>query len=179
MSKSPKRLSDVTRKFITHWGEMGCRWGLNRTVAQVHALLYLAERPLTADDIVAALGVARSNVSTSLKELQGWGVIRMVHVPGERREHFSCIADVWEMFRVIVNERRRREFDPTLVVVRECVQESTAESAVVQERIRAMEGFMSSMSEAFDQIRVLPPSALAGLLGAAGWIRSLLPKDKK
>jgi DNA-binding transcriptional regulator GbsR (MarR family) len=103
------RLSPVQRRFILHWGEMGTKWGVNRTVAQVHALLFISPSPLNAEDIVDALDVARSNVSTSLKELQGWGIVRMVHVPGDRRDHFESLKDVWEMFRIIVDERKKRE----------------------------------------------------------------------
>src|SRR5262245_34845661 len=115
------KLSDVERKFILHWGEMGTRWGVNRTVAQVHALLYLAGEPMDAERIASTLGVARSNVSTSLRELQGWGIVRLVHVMGDRRDHFESLKDVWEMFRVILRERKRREVDPTLAVLRDCV----------------------------------------------------------
>src|SRR6187455_1351360 len=112
-------LSAVQRKFVLHWGEMGTRWGVNRTVAQVHALLYLSPNPLNADDIVETLEVARSNVSTSLKELQGWGIVRLVHVQGDKRDHFESMKDVWEMFRVVMDERKKREFDPTLQLLRE------------------------------------------------------------
>src|SRR5215468_809741 len=102
-----KKLSPVQQKFILHWGEMGTRWGINRTVAQVHALLYLSPRPLNAEEIAAALGVARSNVSTSLRELQGWGIVRLVHVLGDRRDHFETTKDVWEIFRTVSEERKR------------------------------------------------------------------------
>src|SRR5205823_649069 len=110
-------LSPVQQKFILHWGEMGARWGINRTVAQIHALLFISPAPLTADDIVDALSVARSNVSTSLKELQGWGIVRVVHVMGDRRDHFESLKDVFEMFRIIVDERKKREIDPTLALL--------------------------------------------------------------
>src|SRR5436309_3364685 len=119
-----KTLSPVAQKFILHWGEMGTRWGINRTVAQIHALLYLAPKPLPADEIVETLNVARSNVSTSLKELQGWGIVRMVHVIGDKRDHFESKKDVWEMFRVVLDERKRREIDPTLTMLRECIVEA-------------------------------------------------------
>src|ERR1044072_2227349 len=108
------RLSAVQRKFILHWGEMGTRWGVNRTVAQVHALLYISPRPLNADDIVEALEVARSNVSTSLKELQGWGLVKIVHVLGDKRHHFESLKDVWELFRVVMDEGTKRELAPTM-----------------------------------------------------------------
>src|SRR5205809_1410868 len=117
-------LSPVQQKFILHWGEMGTRWGINRTVAQIHALLYLSPKPLPADDLVDTLGVARSNVSTSLKELQGWGIVKLVHVMGDKRDHFESMKGVWEMFRVVLDERKRREIDPTLRLLRECIAEA-------------------------------------------------------
>jgi DNA-binding transcriptional regulator GbsR (MarR family) len=107
-------LTDIQRQYILHWGEMGTRWGINRTVAQIHALLFLSPRPLAADEIAKTLNVARSNVSTSIRELEGWGIVRPVHVLGERREHYESLQDVWEMFRIIVEQRKRREVDPTL-----------------------------------------------------------------
>src|SRR3984893_16513847 len=110
-------MSPVVERVVLHWGEMGTRWGVNRTVAQIHALLYLSDRPLAAEEIADALGVARSNVSTSLKELQGWKIIRVVHVLGDRRDHFEAIKDVWEIFRIVSEERKRREIDPTLNVL--------------------------------------------------------------
>src|SRR5881628_360885 len=98
-------LSSVAQKFILHWGEMGTRWGINRTVAQIHALLFLSPRPMHAEEIATTLGVARSNVSTSLRELQAWGIVRVTHLLGDRRDHFESMKDVWEMFRIIVDER--------------------------------------------------------------------------
>src|SRR5881392_163310 len=117
-------LDPVVQKFILHWGEMGTRWGINRTVAQIHALLYLSPKPLTAEEIADALGVARSNVSTSLKELQNWGVVRITHILGDRRDHFESMKDVWEMFRLILDERKKRECDPTLAMLRDCVAQA-------------------------------------------------------
>src|SRR5437867_3235988 len=101
------RLSPVVQRFILHWGEMGTRWGVNRTVAQIHALLYVSPRPLPAEEIAETLSVARSNVSTSLRELQSWGIVRVVHVMRDRRDHFESMKDVWEMFQVILGERKR------------------------------------------------------------------------
>src|SRR5215467_10646298 len=119
-----KKLSPVQQKFILHWGEMGTRWGINRTVAQIHALLFLAPKPLNAEDIASTLNVARSNVSTSLKELQGWRIVKLVHVLGDKRDHFESMKDPWEMFRIVLDERKRREIDPTLDVLRECIAEA-------------------------------------------------------
>src|SRR3989449_4131026 len=121
------KLSPVRQKFILHWGEMGTRWGINRTVAQVHALLFVSQKPLHAEEIANTLAVARSNVSTSLRELQGWGIVRVAHVLGDRRDYFESMRDVWEMFRIILEERKRREVDPTLNVLRDCV--ATVEKA--------------------------------------------------
>ena len=111
-------LSEVTRDFILHWGEMGTRWGVNRSVAQIHALLFLAEAPLPADAIVESLGLARSNVSNSLKELQSWQLVQVRHVMGDRREHFVAVTDIAEVFRLIVEGRKQREIDPTLQALR-------------------------------------------------------------
>src|SRR5258707_383467 len=102
-------LTPIAQRFILHWGEMGARWGINRTVAQIHALLFLSPQPLTAEEIADTLSVARSNVSNSLKELQGWGIVRITHVMGDRRDHFESMKDVWEMFRTITDERKKRE----------------------------------------------------------------------
>ena len=107
-------LTPVTKKFVLHWGEMGARWGINRTVAQMHALLFLSPRPLTADDICDTLGVARSNVSTSLRELQNWGIVKVVHVMGDRRDHFESMKDVWEMFRQVLDQRKTPRDRPDL-----------------------------------------------------------------
>src|SRR5271155_236014 len=120
------KLSPAQQKFILHWGEMGTRWGVNRTVAQIHALLYLSPDPVPAEEIAATLGVARSNVSTSLRELEGWGIVRVVHLLGDRRDHFESIKDVWEIFRIVSAERKRREIDPTLRAIGECVAELKA-----------------------------------------------------
>src|SRR2546427_1910444 len=100
------KLGTVEQQFVLHWGEMGTRWGINRTVAQIHALLFLSPVPLHAEEIAETLGVARSNVSTSLKELQGWGIVKLVHVMGDKRDHFESIKDVWEMFRIVLDKRK-------------------------------------------------------------------------
>ncbi len=142
MSEATKNtLTPVAQKFILHWGEMGTRWGINRTVAQVHALLFLSPQPLPADVISETLAVARSNVSTSLRELQGWRIVRVVHVLGDRRDHFESIKDVWEIFRIVSEERKRREIDPTLRVLAECVHEVKSDAqgdAYTRERLESM-----------------------------------------
>src|SRR5437667_11527848 len=124
-------LSAIAQKFVLHWGEMGTRWGINRTVAQVHALLFLSEKPLPAEQIAKTLGVARSNISTSLRELQNWGIIRVVHIMGDRRDHFESMKDVFAMFRLIAGERKKREIEPTLRVLRAYVGESSKPKSAV------------------------------------------------
>jgi DNA-binding transcriptional regulator GbsR (MarR family) len=158
-----KTLTVVQQKFVLHWGEMGTRWGINRTVAQIHALLYISPRPLHAEEIVEALGVARSNVSTSLRELQGWGIVKMVHVLGDKRDHFESMKDVWEMFRVVLDERKRREIDPTLVMLRECIAEAGAQKEKdpnTKERLEALCEFFESTTAWYTQIHRLPLEGL-------------------
>ena len=172
------KLTAVQQKFILHWGEMGTRWGINRTVAQIHALLYLAADPLPAEEIAETLGVARSNVSTSLRELEGWGIVRGVHLLGDRRDHFATMTEVWEMFRIILEERKRREIDPTLAVLRECVEQargSSAAEAQTRERLQAMLEFLEAMTSLYDEARLLPVGALRGLAKWKGKMGKLLP----
>ena len=123
------KLTPVQQKFILHWGEMGTRWGINRTVAQIHALLFISEQPLNADDLVETLAVARSNVSNSLKELQSWGIVKLTHVLGDKRDHFESMKDVWEMFRVVLDERKKREIDPTMRMLAECIEQARKDKA--------------------------------------------------
>src|SRR5215468_7827476 len=123
MTDTKNKLSPVAQKFVLHWGEMGTRWGINRTVAQIHALLFISKRPLSAEEIADTLSIARSNVSNSLRELQNWGIIRVVHLMGDRRDHFESMKDVFEMFRVISRERKKREIDPTRQMLEDCIAE--------------------------------------------------------
>lgn len=138
------KLTPIMSKFILHWGEMGTKWGINRSVAQIHALLYLSGRPLPAEEIAGLLSIARSNVSTGLKELQGWGLIKVAHTLGDRRDHFEAIPDIWETFRLILIERKRREADPTRHMLRECVADAakiakpTVEEAQTREKLGEM-----------------------------------------
>lgn len=157
-------LGPVRQKFILHWGEMGARWGINRTVAQIHALLYISARPLHAEEIAETLSVARSNVSTSLKELQGWGIVRMVHVLNDKRDHFESLKDVWEMFRTVLDERKRREIDPTLVMLRECIAEADQQASKdpqVKERLLALCDFFETTTAWYAQVRKWPAPTLA------------------
>src|SRR6266487_3557977 len=134
-------LTPIATRFILHWGEMGTRWGINRTVAQIHALLFISPKPLHAEEIAETLSVARSNVSNSLKELQGWGIVKLVHVLGDKRDHFESMKDVWEMFRVVLDERKRREIDPTLAMLRDCIGQAENDKETdkyTQERLQEL-----------------------------------------
>jgi DNA-binding transcriptional regulator GbsR (MarR family) len=172
-------LSPAAQKFVLHWGEMGTRWGINRTVAQIHALLFVSPHPLPADEIAVTLAVARSNVSTSLRELQGWRIVRVVHVLGDRRDHFDCTKDVLEIFRVVLEERKRREIDPTLKVLAECVQDIKATSPAdvyTRERLESMLEFLTAMTGLFEEIMRMPTPALKGVVKLRGKVISMLGK---
>ncbi len=171
------RLAPLTQQFILHWGEMGTRWGINRTVAQVHALLYLSPKPLHAEAIATTLGVARSNASTSLKELQGWGIVKIVHVLGDRRDHFESMKDVWEMFRIVLDERKRREIDPTLAMLRACVAEldrAKSPDPHTRERLIAMLSFFETMTACYQQARRMPKDAVLKAVKLGGGIQKFL-----
>jgi DNA-binding transcriptional regulator GbsR (MarR family) len=171
------KLSPVQQKFILHWGEMGTRWGINRTVAQIHALLYISPTPLHAEEIANTLKVARSNVSTSLKELQGWGIVKLVHVLGDKRDHFESMKDVWEMFRVVLDERKKREIDPTLAVLRECIAEAEKDRTSdrhTEERLRELCGFFEGTLAWYSQIRSWPSSAIVRFVKLGDKVRKLL-----
>ena len=175
-------LTPVAQKFVLHWGEMGTKWGINRTVAQIHALLFLSPKPLPADEIATTLAVARSNVSTSLRELQGWGIVHLVHVLGDRRDHFETTKDVWEIFRTVSEERKRREIDPTLKVLGDCVQElknAPAGDAYTRERLESMLEFLTTMSGLFEEILRMPVGALKGVGKLRGKVITLLGNEKK
>ena len=168
------KLTPVQEKFVLHWGEMGTRWGINRTVAQIHALLFIAAKPLDAEEIAETLSVARSNVSTSLKELQSWGIVRIVHVMGDRRDHFESMKDVWEMFEVVLTERKRREIDPTLAVLRDCMIEAEQAGpceAHTKERLGELLGFFETMSDWYEQVRRLPTQAMLKFVKLGGKVR--------
>ena len=156
-----KNLTGIQQQFVLHWGEMGVRWGINRTMAQIHALLYLSPSPLTADEICEALTVARSNVSNSLRELQNWGIVKIVHVMGDRRDHFETMSDVWELFRQVLDERKKREIDPTVALLRECADAAAKDKdKITHERLVAMRDFFETMSAWYDQIDQLPTPAV-------------------
>ncbi len=160
------KLTPIMQRYVLHWGEMGTRWGINRTIAQIHAVLYLAPEPVAADEIAETLSVARSNVSTSLRELQSWGLITPTHVLGDRRDHYTAKQDVWDIFMTIVEQRKRREFDPTLSVLRQCVLDSERDEETpgeIKDRITAMLEFMETLSAWYDDVKRLPKSTLGTL----------------
>ncbi len=173
-------LKPVAQRFILHWGEMGSRWGVNRTVAQIHALLYLAGRPMDAEEIQETLGVARSNVSNSLKELLSWRLVRVVHRMGDRRDHFETSTDVWELFKLIVEGRRQREIDPTVAVLNECLSNPALkdEDDGTQARIRDTLQFIETMNTWVDEMLRLQPDTLMKTLGVGAKISRAVRKKK-
>ena len=173
------KLSPASEKFVLHWGEMGARWGVNRTQGQIHALLYLAERPLNAEEIAETLSVARSNVSTSLKELQGWGLVKITHTMGDRRDHFVGIQDVWEIFLLILEGRRKREIDPTVSVMRDCAREAQASGDPVKDKLSAMLDFLDLMLDGYEQVKQIPPQALLQLVKMAKQMQGAMMNKPK
>jgi len=171
------QLSPAVEKYVLHWGEMGTRWGTNRTVAQIHALLYLSPKPLRADQICELLSVARSNVSTSIRELQSFGLVRMTHVLGDRRDYFESLNDCWDLFRVIIEQRKQRELNPTLTMLRSCADDVVTEDdtdPVTKERIRNMLDFVEDTSAWYEQIREIPTSTLTKLMKLGAGITKLV-----
>lgn len=159
-------LKPAVRKFLLHWGELGGRWGVSRTVAQVHALLYLSPEPLNAEQLSEALAVSRSNVSGSLHQLQNWRLIRVVHVIGDRRDHFEAVQDPWEMFAIILDERKRRELDPIATVVRECIAEAETSgiNAHSRRQLTSLAAFVEQLDRAYKRLSALSKPALLRIL---------------
>ncbi|HTD29904.1 MAG TPA: MarR family transcriptional regulator [Xanthomonadaceae bacterium] len=174
------RLPLISRRFVMHWGEMGSRWGVNRTVAQIHALLYLSGRPLHAEEIAEILLVARSNVSNSLRELQSLNLVRVTHLVGDRRDHFETSKDVWELFRTVVRERKSREFDPTVAMLRECVADPAfaREDADARARIRDTLALMAALSSWGEEMLRLEPATLMKVMKLGSKIQKLLRQSK-
>lgn len=174
---STRTMPAAVERFVLQWGDMGGQWGVNRSVAQIHALLYLSERPLTAEDIAETLGIARSNVSNSLKELQGWKLIRRVPMLGDRRDHFEAETDLWEMVTRIAQGRKEREIDPAAAALRACRAEAEGDprvSAVAKKRLAEMDEFVTTMSRWYDQMLGVPPQKLMGLVRMGAKIASLV-----
>ncbi len=171
-------LSPITERFVLHWGEMGSRWGVNRTVAQIHALLFVSGHPMTAEDIADALGVARSNVSNSLRELGNWNLVRVTHVMGDRRDFFETSGDVWELMRIIVRERKLREFDPTVALLNETLADPSfaKEPPDVQKRIKETGALMRDLSGWTDDMLKLEPSILVKLMRLGSKVQRFLQR---
>lgn len=171
--KTSAAAAGPVERFVLHWGEMGTAWGVNRSVAQIHALLYLTDKPLTAEEIAERLAMARSNVSNSLRELQAWNLIRRVHVMGDRRDHYEAEVDMFEMVRRIALGRKARELDPALDVLRNCVVDAQADASVsptVRKRLAAMLDFTETVDRGFGEIIKLPGPTLLKLMRMGGAI---------
>jgi DNA-binding transcriptional regulator GbsR (MarR family) len=174
-------LPPLTQRFVLHFGEMGSRWGINRTVGQIYALLYVSAKPLNADEIGEALAFSRSNVSMGLKELQSWNLVRLIHQPDDRREYFQAPEDVWAIFRTLAAERRKREIDPTLSMLRDALmdQPSVAEDIHAQERMKQMHAFIEMMTVWLDDVQKMDSATLASLMQMGSKVQKLLEmKDR-
>ena len=174
-------LPPLSREFVAHFGEMGSRWGINRTVGQIYALLFVSQRALNADEIAETLEFSRSNVSMGLKELQSWRLVRLKHQPGDRREYFEAPADVWEIFRVLAEERRRREVEPTLSMLRAALLQEPANDADrhAQERMRQMHDLIDRLLTWFDDVQKLAPETAMQLMGMGATVTKVLEfKDR-
>ncbi|MET3131516.1 DNA-binding transcriptional regulator GbsR (MarR family) [Oxalobacteraceae bacterium GrIS 1.11] len=169
-------LSPLAQKFILHFGEMGSRWGINRTVGQMYALLYVQAKPLNADEIAEYLSFSRSNVSMGLKELQSWRLVKLLHLPGDRREYFEPPKDIWDIFKALLEERRRREVEPTLSMLRDALLEMPSGEAdrVAQQRLREMYDLIEMASAWFDDVQRLSPETLSSLMKMGSTVKKLL-----
>ncbi len=175
------QLPSLNREFIAHFGEMGSKWGINRTVGQIYALLYISTQALNADEIAETLAVSRSNVSMGLKELQAWRLVRLRHQPGDRREYFEAPDDVWEIFRVLAEERRRREIEPTLSMLRTALLETPQGDAErhAQQRMREMHDLIDRLMSWFDDVQKLAPETALQLMGMGSTVTKVLElKDR-
>ena len=169
-------MSPLVRSFVSHFGEMGSRWGINRTVGQIYALIFLSPRPLNADDIGDSLEFSRSNVSMGLKELQAWRLVHLRHLPGDRREYFEAPTDAWEIFRTLAEERRRREIEPTLSMLRDALLEeaTTDEDRIAQQRMKSMHDLIELMTTWFDDVQRMDQKTLAQLMKMGSKVQRLL-----
>jgi DNA-binding transcriptional regulator GbsR (MarR family) len=177
-----KPLPIAIDRFVLHWGEMGGQWGVNRSVSQIHALLYLSERPLTADDIADTLGLARSNVSNSIKELISWNLIRRVPIRGDRRDHFEAETDIWEVFLRIAAGRKEREIDPAIAVLKACSADAERDadvSPVARARLKDMLGFIEMMERFYTQMLSVPKPQIATAIRLGAKVLNFLPAGRK
>jgi DNA-binding transcriptional regulator GbsR (MarR family) len=177
---SQDRLAELVtpagQRFVMHWGEMGWRWGVNRTVSQIHALLFLLGRPMHAEEIAEALQVARSNVSNSLRELQSWKLVRVVHLAADRRDHYETAQDPWDLMRTIVRERKAREFEPTVETLRRCVDDPTLAGLDVaaQKRVKETLALMEALSAWTDEMLALETATMKKLIRLGARVQGLL-----
>ena len=174
-------LPPLVQTFVLHFGEMGSRWGINRTVGQIYALLYVSKEPLNAEDIVERLGVSRSNVSMGLKELQSWNLVRLQHKPGDRRDYFSTPDDIWQIVRTLVEERKKREIDPTMTLLREVLMQepASAEERHAQERMREMHDLFELLTGWYADVQRLDTERLVQLLTLGSKVQKILEmKDR-
>ncbi|MCK6625460.1 MAG: GbsR/MarR family transcriptional regulator [Anaerolineae bacterium] len=171
-------LNEIKEKFILHWGEMGSLWGINRTMAQVHALLFISPEPLCANDIMAELQISRGNVSMALRELIAWGIVNRVHIKGERREFYTTEKDVWTMFRIIARERKKREVDPTIEVLRESVtklnQMPATDGNYEREQLKNLLDFFETGVEVYKDLEMQTPTSILKLMGKALRVKQLI-----
>jgi DNA-binding transcriptional regulator GbsR (MarR family) len=176
------KLPNAVERFVLHWGDMGGQWGVNRSISQIHALLYLSERPRTAEDIAAVLGLARSNVSTSIRQLVAWNLIRRVPVKGDRREHFEAEIDVWEIAMRIAAIRKEREIDPAVETLKACVADAEGDPKlhpVARKRLNDMLAFVETLDRWYMQMLTVPKTKLAALIRLGTRIVSLIPFSKR
>lgn len=175
-------LPEAVRRFVLEWGNLGERWGVNRSVSQIHALLYASKKPLAAEEIADLLGIARSNVSNSLRELQSWNIIRSVPILGDRRTFYTAETDLWNLVSRIAAGRKARELDPATAALRECVEMTRDDDSVdpaVQLRLREMLDFVERLSRWYDQMIALPRSTITTLIKLGGGITRLLDRGSK
>ncbi|MDG5495180.1 MULTISPECIES: GbsR/MarR family transcriptional regulator [Azospirillaceae] len=174
-------LPPVIQAFVLHFGEMGSRWGINRTVGQIYALLYVSPEPLCADDMVDRLGMSRSNVSMGLKELQSWNLVRLMHKPDDRKDYFTTLGDIWQIVRTLVEERKKREVDPTLSVLRELLMQNPAmaDEQHAQDKMREMYEMIEMLCGWYDDVRRLETDRLIQLLSLGAKVQKILEvKDR-
>ena len=174
-------LTPSSQAFVLHFGEMGSRWGINRTVGQIYALLFLSERPLPADEIAQTLGFSRSNVSMGLKELENWRLVRLQHLPGDRREHFSTPEDAWAIVRILAEERRKREVDPTLTLLRDTLMQTPRSDAErhAHKRMESLHEVISLLTGWMDDVQQLPDERLVALLKLGGRVARVLEATER
>jgi DNA-binding transcriptional regulator GbsR (MarR family) len=177
-----RQLPTAVERFVLHWGDMGGQWGLNRSVTQIQALLYLSDRPLTAEDIASALGLARSNVSNSIRELLAWNLIRRVPIRGDRRDHYEAETDLWEMVARIAAGRKEREIDPAVAALQACVKDAERDPTVhpvARKRLLEMLTFVETLDRWYAQVLTIPKDKLAMIVRLGARIASLLPGGRK